>query len=435
MVTPRRAVAPCTRSSAAAVHRHGLEAGVAQVGVGEVAVLEGDQPQAGALPVAAAQVAAGEQDALQPGAAEGGQVGATGVQLDLGQVGVGEQGAGHARPGDAHAAAAGAAQVGVGEVAVAQLAVAQVGGRHPGGAQVHALEHGGVDAHDRRHQPAGADVAEPGLHEPVGVECGRRLESRGEVRRLWAHRARVGFRLMSDRAAIVTGASRGIGLAIADVLGQEGYGLTITARKPEGLEDAAAELRGKGYEVQAVPANMNDEEAIIAVVSAHREKFGRCDALVNNAGVGIGAAMDEHVTKRIDMQLDVNIRAVILFYRECAEMLKAAGAEHRQALVINLASIAGKSGQAWLSVYSATKFAVVGYTQAMNKELGKEGVKSTAFCPGFVDTAMTEFAKQHVKAEEMIRPEDIGEAARFLLRLSPACVVPEIVFQRPDEIL
>lgn len=240
---------------------------------------------------------------------------------------------------------------------------------------------------------------------------------------------------MPDRAAIVTGASRGIGLAIADVLGQEGYGLTLTARKPEGLEEAAGSLRDKGYDVQAVPANMNDEEAIIAVVAAHRDTYGRCDALVNNAGVGVGAAMDEHQTKRVDMQLDVNIRAVILFYRECAEMLKAAGAEHKQALVINLASIAGKSGQAWLSVYSATKFAVVGYTQAMNKELGESGVKSVAFCPGFVDTAMTEFAKSQVPADEMIRPEDIGEAARFLLRLSPACVVPEIVFQRPNEIL
>jgi NAD(P)-dependent dehydrogenase (short-subunit alcohol dehydrogenase family) len=240
---------------------------------------------------------------------------------------------------------------------------------------------------------------------------------------------------MSDRAAIVTGASRGIGLAIADVLGQEGYGLTITARKPDQLAAAEEELRGKGYDVQSVAANMNDEEAIIGVVGAHREKYGRCDALVNNAGVGIGAGAGEHLTKRIDMQLDVNIRAIILFYRECLEMLKAAGAEHQQALVINLASIAGKSGQAWLSVYAATKFAVVGYTQSMNKELGTAGIKSVAFCPGFVDTAMTDFAKGQVPAEEMIRPEDIGEAARFLLRLSPACVVPEIVFQRPNEVL
>ena len=240
---------------------------------------------------------------------------------------------------------------------------------------------------------------------------------------------------MSDRAAIVTGASRGIGLAIADLLGQEGYGLTLTARKPDTLEATAEELRGKGYEVEAVAANMADEEAIIGVVGAHRERFGRLDVLVNNAGVGIGAAAHEHMTKRVDMQLDVNIRAIVLFYRECAEMLKAAGAEHRGALVVNMASIAGKAGQAWLSVYSATKFAVVGYTQAMNKELGGEGVKSVAFCPGFVDTDMTDFVKGSVPADEMIQPADIAEAVRFLLRLSPACVVPEIVFQRPNEAL
>ncbi len=240
---------------------------------------------------------------------------------------------------------------------------------------------------------------------------------------------------MPDRAAIVTGASRGIGLAIADVLGQEGFGLTITARKPDMLAATAEALRAKGYEVEAVPANLMDEEAIIGVVARHRDRFGRLDALVNSAGVGIGAAADEHQARRVDMQLAVNVRAIVLFYRESAEMLKAAGAEHRKALVVNMASIAGKSGQPWLSVYSATKFAVVGYTQAMNKELGGAGVKSVAFCPGFVDTDMTEFVKRSVPAADMIRPQDIGEAVRFLLKLSPACVVPEIVFQRPDEIL
>jgi short-subunit dehydrogenase len=115
------------------------------------------------------------------------------------------------------------------------------------------------------------------------------------------------------------------------------------------------------------------------------------------------------------------------------DMLKAAGAEHRNALVINLASIAGKSPQPWLSVYSATKAAVLGYTQAMNKELNGEGIKSVAFCPGFVDTDMTEFVKGSVPAEEMIRTSDVAEAARMLLRLSPACVIPEIIFQRPGE--
>jgi short-subunit dehydrogenase len=169
-------------------------------------------------------------------------------------------------------------------------------------------------------------------------------------------------------------------------------------------------------------------------VARHRETFGRLDLLVNNAGVAIGAAVDEHRTKYVDMQLDINIRAIVLFYRECAELLRAAGAEHRNALVVNMASMAGKAPQPWLSVYSATKAAVVAYTTAMNKELNAAGVKSVAFCPGFVDTDMSEFVKASIPAEEMLRTSDVAEALRFLLRLSPNCVIPEIVFQRPGEV-
>ena len=238
---------------------------------------------------------------------------------------------------------------------------------------------------------------------------------------------------MADRAALVTGASSGIGLAIAHMLGEEGHGLTVAARRPDKLAGAAEELREKGYDVEEVAANMTSEEEVQAVVGRHRERFGRLDVLVNNAGVGIGAPVAEHATKKVDMQLDLNIRAIILFYRECADMLRRAGAEHRNALVVNTASIAGKSGQAWLSVYSATKFAVVGWTQAMNKELNAEGIKSLALCPGFVETPMTEFIREQVPADRMIRPTDVSEAVRFALKVSPSCVIPEIIFQRPDE--
>jgi NAD(P)-dependent dehydrogenase (short-subunit alcohol dehydrogenase family) len=239
---------------------------------------------------------------------------------------------------------------------------------------------------------------------------------------------------MPDRAAIVTGASRGIGFALAEALGDEGYALTISARKPDTLEQAAAALRDRGFEVEHVVANLSDEDGVRDVVARHRERFGRLDVLVNNAGVGIGARAEEHVTKYIDLQLDVNVRAMILFYRECADMLRAAGAEHRNALVVNLASIAGKSPQPWLSVYSATKAAVAAYTVSMNKELAKYGVKSVAFAPGFVDTDMTDYVKSKIPAEEMLRPSDLAEGLRFLLRVSPTCLVPEIVFQRPQEI-
>jgi len=238
-----------------------------------------------------------------------------------------------------------------------------------------------------------------------------------------------------DRAAIVTGASRGIGFAIADALGADGYSLTLTARKPATLEKSAAELQAKGYAVQWVAANLNDEEAIKAVVQAHRDAYGRLDVLVNNGGVGVGAAAHEHETRFIDMQLDVNLRAIILLYRETVEMLKAAGAEHGAAQVINLASIAGKNPQPWLSVYGATKAAVMAYTVSMNKELNGDGVRSVALCPGWVDTDMTDFVKESVPPEEMIQPADIVAAVRFVLGLSKAVVIPEIVFQRPGETL
>ena len=91
---------------------------------------------------------------------------------------------------------------------------------------------------------------------------------------------------------------------------------------------------------------MADEADIQRVVAAHRERWGRLDVLVNNAGVGVGAAVADVVTKRVDLQLDVNLRAIILFYRECADLLRAAGAEHRNALVVNMSSISGKSGPA-----------------------------------------------------------------------------------------
>ena len=238
---------------------------------------------------------------------------------------------------------------------------------------------------------------------------------------------------MAERAAIVTGGSSGIGLAIARMLGGEGYRLTLAARRPDKLETAASALRGEGLTVEPAAANVASEGEIAGVVARHRERYGRLDVLVNNAGVGVGAPVAEIETRRLDMQLDVNLRAMVLFYRECMDMLRAAGSEHGNALVVNTASIAGKSGQPWLSVYAATKFGVVGFTQAMNKELGADGIKSCALCPGFVDTAMTDFVKESVSPKEMIQPEDIAETVRCLLRLSPACVIPEIVYQRPGE--
>lgn len=240
---------------------------------------------------------------------------------------------------------------------------------------------------------------------------------------------------MADRAAIVTGASSGIGFEIARMLGEEGYALTLAARRPEKLEAAAEELGGAGYEVQHVAGNLGDEDVVRQVAAAHRDRYGRCDVLVNNAGVGMGQPLGEIEARKLDIQLATNLRSIVLFYRECLEMLKAAGAEHRRAIVINTSSISGKRGQPWLSVYSATKAGVVAFTEAMNKELNSEGIKSTALCPAFVATPMTSFLEGQVEREDMIQTTDIAEIVRVLLKQSPACIVPEVQFVRPGEAL
>lgn len=235
---------------------------------------------------------------------------------------------------------------------------------------------------------------------------------------------------MTQRAALVSGGSSGIGLEIARILGEEGYAVTISGRRLEKLEAAAEDLRGEGIEVEAVAANLVDEDEVIKMVSAHRERFGRLDVLVNNAGVAFGAPFEQIETKRLDMQIGINLRSCVIATREALPMLKQAGREHQKALIVNTSSITAKQGQALVSVYSATKAGVVGLSQALQREFASDRIQVTALCPAFVDTPMTEIVKGQVGAEEMLDPKDVAAAVRFLLQTSTACLVPEIVFQR-----
>jgi len=236
------------------------------------------------------------------------------------------------------------------------------------------------------------------------------------------------------RAALVTGASSGIGLAIAVMLAEEGYDLTLTSRTAAKLEAAAGPVAALGTGVHTIAADVGEPEEVAGVVAAHRERFGRLDVLVNNAGLGVVSPLGGIEDKHLDLQLAVNLRAPILFYREAEAMLRAAGAEHGEALVVNTSSIAGKVGEPELGVYSATKHGVVGFTQAMQRELGPAGVKSCVLCPGFVDTALSDYVKETVPAATMIRSEDVAESVRSLLRLSRHCVVPEIVMVQPETV-
>jgi NAD(P)-dependent dehydrogenase (short-subunit alcohol dehydrogenase family) len=220
------------------------------------------------------------------------------------------------------------------------------------------------------------------------------------------------------RAALVTGGSSGIGLAIARMLRDEGFDLTLVSRRPERVEAAAAELG-----VAAVAANMADAEDCERVVADHRERFGRLDVLVNSAGVGIGGTVEELPAKSLDLQLDVNLRGLFLVTQAAIPLLRDS-----RGWIVNLASIAGTVPTPGLATYGATKAAVIALTRSLNEELDGDGVRAIALCPGFVDTPMAQWSG--IEPAEMIRPEDCAEVVRMCLRLSQQARIPQIVIER-----
>jgi NAD(P)-dependent dehydrogenase (short-subunit alcohol dehydrogenase family) len=220
------------------------------------------------------------------------------------------------------------------------------------------------------------------------------------------------------RAALVTGGSSGIGLAIARMLRDEGFDLTLASRRPERVEAAAAELGAF-----AVAANVAQAEDCEKVVAEHRDRFGRLDMLVNSAGVGIAGRVEDLAVKQLDLQLDVNLRGLFLVTQAAIPLLRES-----KGWIVNLASIAGTFPTPVLATYGATKAAVIALTRSLNAELDDDGVRAIALCPGFVDTAMAQYSG--LEPDEMIRPEDCAEVVRMCLRLSPTARVPQVIVER-----
>jgi NAD(P)-dependent dehydrogenase (short-subunit alcohol dehydrogenase family) len=223
---------------------------------------------------------------------------------------------------------------------------------------------------------------------------------------------------MADRAALVTGGSSGIGLAIARMLRDEGFALTLASRRPEKVQAAAEELGAV-----AVAADVGDPEACARLVEEHRERFGRLDVLVNSAGIGIAGTVESLPVKHFDLQLGVNLRGLFSVTQAAIPLLRES-----KGLIVNLASIAGTLPTPGLSTYGATKAAVISLTKSLNEELDGDGVRAIAICPGFVDTPMAEWSG--LPGDEMIQPEDCAEVVRMCLRLSPHARVPQVVIER-----
>ena len=223
------------------------------------------------------------------------------------------------------------------------------------------------------------------------------------------------------KSALVTGGSSGIGLAIARMLADEGYALTLAARRLDRLEEARAELQ-----CAVARADVSSEEDCARLVAEHVERHGGLDVLVNSAGVGIAGLIGDTQTKHWDLQQNVNLRGTFLVTREALPALRST-----KGYVINLASIAGTLPTPGLAVYGAAKAAVIALSRSLDREEAESGVRVTALCPAFVDTPMA--AWTGLPGEEMIQPEDCAELVRALLKLSPHARVPVVVVERAGE--
>jgi NAD(P)-dependent dehydrogenase (short-subunit alcohol dehydrogenase family) len=220
------------------------------------------------------------------------------------------------------------------------------------------------------------------------------------------------------QSALITGGSSGIGLAIARMLKDEGYDVTLASRTAEKVEAAAAELGAT-----AIAADVSKPEDCERAVAEHVERCGGLDVLVNSAGIGIAGRVEDAQLKHIDRQLNINLRGLVLVTQAAIPHLRAT-----RGWIVNLASIAGTTGVPILPIYAASKAAVISLTQSLNEDLGSDGVRAIAICPGFVDTPMAEFSG--LPGEEMIQPEDCAEVVRLCLRLSPHARIPQVVIER-----
>jgi meso-butanediol dehydrogenase/(S,S)-butanediol dehydrogenase/diacetyl reductase len=255
---------------------------------------------------------------------------------------------------------------------------------------------------------------------------------------------------LRNRTVIVTGAARGIGRGIAEAFGRAGARVVIgdlgslgagasgdwsyRLASKDDLQQAAEGIRSQGGEALAVEVDVSDADSFRNLVDATREHFGGLDVLVNNAGLVRMGAVESYDEGEWDQLFAVNVKGVFLGSRAAIPALREGGGGS----IINIASIAGKRGYAGLGAYCASKFAVIGLTQAMAQELGGESIRVNAICPGLLATAMwidhlsvgisgivgkpagreafEEYVRRNTPLAREQTPEDIAEAALYLAR-------------------
>ena len=233
-------------------------------------------------------------------------------------------------------------------------------------------------------------------------------------------------------SALVTGASRGIGRAIAERLAAAGFALTLSGRHPGPLEEVARALDGVAAGTDVVPADMASEHDVRRLAQRHAERFGSLDLLVLCAGFGASGPIAGYPIHRFDRQIEVNLRAPFILVQACLPSLRRAAASHpdRGARIAAIASLTGVASEPGLAAYGATKAALISLCQSINVEESGSGITATAISPGYVDTEMSSWVRDRIDPADMIEPGDIAELVAALTRLSAQAMVPGIVVAR-----
>ncbi|MYS19316.1 ketoreductase [Streptomyces sp. DvalAA-14] len=210
----------------------------------------------------------------------------------------------------------------------------------------------------------------------------------------------------AGRVALVTGATSGIGLAVARQLAGQDHRVFIGARNAENVAATVKELRGEGLDVQGAAVDIRDDEEVRSFVRAAVDRFGTIDVLVNNAGRSGGGVTADLTDELWYDVIETNLNSV---FRVTREVLNAGGLRTKsRGRIINIASTAGKQGVVLGAPYSASKHGVVGFTKALGNELAPTGITVNAVCPGYVETPMAQRVRQGYAAaydtsEEAIR--------------------------------